>query len=141
MAHKPTIDDGDYNKTDVKEELRNPMGILSHETKLDDLTTIDTDDEKNAQAPDAAQRIHNLNREGGHALLKPPIYVVVGDMVVTWVKGNTDVYIHTFSVLAAAATDYVKFIAMEKNKMSLYSELPRHQALSPSSCPEDSMGG
>ena len=96
------------------------MGVLSHETKLNDLTTIDTDNEKNALAPDAAQCIHNLNREGGHALLKPIIYVVGGDMVVTWVKGHTDVFIHTFSVLAAAATDYVKFGAVEKNKMSVY---------------------
>ena len=56
------------------EEIRNPMGVLSHETKLDDLAS--TDDEKNAKTPNSglAQYIQDLHCEGDHALLQPLIF-------------------------------------------------------------------
>ena len=117
VGHKPTIEDGDY-KTDVKEVL------------IDDYANDETDDEKNAQAPDAAQYIHDLYHEGGHTLLKPRNCVVGGDLVVTWVQGHTDIYIHTFSVPAA----------VENYETNPNMELLQHQALSQLKCPEDSMG-
>jgi len=104
------------------------MGLEAHAYKLDHATD-ETNDEKNAQAPDAVQHIPNLNCEGGHALLKPLIFVGGGNN-------------HTFSVpAAAAATRYVQSAAVENYKTNRNLELPQHNALIMSGHPEDSMGG
>ena len=70
-------------------------------------------------------------REGGHALLKLLIDVGGGDaMVANRVKMQAEELY--YCVKSAAGEDY---------EMNRKTELPRHKALNPASCPEDSMGG